>query len=101
MSDACSIVKEPNPWRWWNIQCQICLYYHIIINIIESVICNVDKIVITELKIGLISRDLTIGQSELVVLRVPGYSSTEHAEWYHEGVLSVSGHCHLGELDML
>ena len=64
-------------------------------NIIPGVICNVDKIVITELKIGLISHDLTIGQSEMVVLRVPGYSSTEHAEWYHEGVLSVSGHCHL------
>ena len=56
---------------------------------------NVDKIVITELKIGLISPDLTPGQSEMVVLRVPGYSSTEHAEWYHEGVLSVSGYCHL------
>ena len=49
---------------------------------------------ITELKI----RFLTLVQSEMVELGVLGYSRTQHAEWYDEGVLSVSRHCHLGQM---
>ena len=66
MSDVCSIFKEPPPWRWWYVKCTsisihfISLRHHIIMNIIESVICNVDKIVITELRIGLLCHDLTL-----------------------------------------
>ena len=59
---------------------------------------NIKAIVIAELKVGFLLPDLTLVQSEMVVLGVLGYSRTQHAEWYDEGVLSVSGHCHLGEL---
>ena len=51
---------------------------------------------ITELKIGFLPPDLTLVQSELVVLGVLGYSRTQHGEFYDVGVLSVSGYCHLG-----
>ena len=60
--------------------------------------CNVENIVITELRIRFLPPDLTLVQSEMVVLGVLGYSRTQHAEWYDEGVLSVSGHCHLGQM---
>ena len=50
---------------------------------------------ITELKIGFLPPDLTLVQSEMVVLGVLGYSRTQHFEWYDEGVLSVTGHSHL------
>ena len=53
------------------------------------------SILITELKIGFLPQDLTLVQSELVVLGVLGYSRTQHTELDDEGVLSVSGHCHL------
>ena len=53
---------------------------------------------ITELKIRFLPPDLTLVQSEMVELGVLGYSRTQHAEWYDEGVLSVSGHCHLGQM---
>ena len=66
ISDACSIFFEPQPWRWWYVHSIWWVYqaivhrHHIITNIIESVICNVDKIVITELRIGLLCHDLTL-----------------------------------------
>ena len=50
----------------------------------------------TEIKIGFLPPDLTLVQSELVVLGVLGYSRTQQAEFNDEGILSVSGHCHLG-----
>ena len=53
---------------------------------------------ITELVIRFLPQDLTLVQSEMVELGVLGYSRTQHAEWYDEGVLSVSGHCHLGQI---
>ena len=53
---------------------------------------------ITELEIRFLPPDLTLVQSEMVELGVLGYSRTQHAEWYDEGVLSVSGHCHLGQM---
>ena len=52
---------------------------------------------ITELKIGFLPPDLTLVQSEMVVLGVLGYSRTQQAEFNDEGVLSVSGHCQLGK----
>ena len=54
-----------------------------------------DKILVAELKKGFLLRDLTIVQSEMVVLSVLGYSGTQKSRFYDEGVLSVSGHCHL------
>ena len=57
---------------------------------------NIENIVITELKIRFLPPDLTLVQSELVVLGVLGYSRTQQAEFNDEGILSVSGHCHLG-----
>ena len=54
---------------------------------------------ITELKIRFLPPDLTLVQSEMVVLGVLGYSRTQHAGFDDEGILSVSGHRHLGELD--
>ena len=68
MSDICFIFLEPFPWRWWYIQCPIIQWHHIIILIIPSVIRNVDKIVITELRIGILCHDLTLVQSEMVEL---------------------------------
>ena len=53
---------------------------------------------ITELKIRFLPPDLTLVQSEMVVLGVLGYSRTQHPAFYNEGVLSVSRQCHLGEL---
>ena len=50
---------------------------------------------ITELKIRFLLPDLTLVQSEMVVLGVLGYSRTQHPEWYDEGVLSVSGKSYL------
>ena len=50
---------------------------------------------ITEFKIRFLPPDLTLVQSELVVLGVLGYSRTQQAEFNDEGVLSVSGHSHL------
>ena len=64
------------------------------------VVCmgNIENILITELKIGFLTPDLTLVQSEMVVLGVLGYSRTQQAEWSDEGALSVSGQCYLGEL---
>ena len=59
------------------------------------IINNVENIVSTELRIRFIPPDLTLVQSELVVLRVLGYSGTQHVERYEEGVLSVSGYFYL------
>ena len=61
------------------------------------VVCmgNIENILITELKIGFITTDLTLVQSELVVFGVLGYSRTQQAEWYDNGVVSIFGHCHL------
>ena len=53
---------------------------------------------ITELQIRFRLPDLTLVQSEMVVLGVLGYSRTQHAAFDDEGILSVSRHCHLGEL---
>ena len=53
---------------------------------------------ITELKIGFLLQDLSIEESKLVLLGVLGYSRTQHAEWYDEGILPVSGHCHLEQI---
>ena len=50
---------------------------------------------ITKLKIGFLPPDLTLVQSEVVVLGVERYSRTEHTEFCDEEVLSESGHCHL------
>ena len=65
------------------------------------VIRNIENIVITELKIRFLPPDLTLVQSEMVVLGVLGYSRTQHAGFDDEGILSVSGHRHLGELKRL
>ena len=59
------------------------------------IIKNVKNIIVTELRIGFSPPDLTLVQSELVVLGVLGYSRTQHTEWYDVRVLSVSRHCHL------
>ena len=61
-------------------------------------IYNSDQIVITEPRKRFLLPDLTLVQSEMVVLSVLGYSRTQHAAFHDDGVLSVSGHCHLGEL---
>ena len=55
-----------------------------------------ENIVIAQVKIRFCPPDLTLVQSELVVLGVLGNSRTQQAEFYYEGILSVSGHCHLG-----
>ena len=65
---------------------------------LESIIQNRENIVITEFNIGFLLPDLTFVQIEMMLLGVLGYSRTQHAEWYDEGVLSVSGHCHLGQI---
>ena len=57
-----------------------------------------ENIVITELMIWFLPPDLTLIESELMVLGVLGYSRTQHGEWYQEGVLSVSGHRHLEDI---
>ena len=79
-------------WYRWYIQGSILLLD------ITIFIQNIENIVITELEIRFLPPDLTLVQSEMVVLGVLGYSRTQHAEWYDEGVLSVSGHCHLGQM---
>ena len=56
---------------------------------------NIENIVIAELKIRFVLPDLTLVQSEMVVLGVLGYSRTKHAKSYDKRVLSVSGHSHL------
>ena len=63
-----------------------------------GVIYNTENIVITEVKKGFLPPDLTLVQSKMVVLGVLGYSRTQHAEWYDEGVLSVSWYYHLGQM---
>ena len=68
------------------------------IEICSPIIPNIKNIVTTELKIRFLPPDLTLVQSEMVVLGVLGYSRTQHAGFDDEGVLSVSGHRHLGEL---
>ena len=65
----------------------------------RSIIRNIENIVITELEIRFLPPDLTLVQSEMVELGDLGYSRTQHAEWYDEGVLSVSGHSHLGHIN--
>ena len=61
----------------------------------ESIIQNRENIVITKFNIGFLLPNLTFVQIEMMLLGVLGYSRTQHAEWYDEGVLYVSGHCHL------
>ena len=56
---------------------------------------------ITEIKIRFLPEDLTLVESEMVELCVLGYSRTQHTDFHGGEVLSVSGHCHLGELDIL
>ena len=85
-------------WYRWYRQFTILLHY-IFLPMIIWVIHNIENIVITELKIRFLPPDLTLVQSEMVVLGVLGYSRTQHPAFYDEGILSVSGHCHLGELD--
>ena len=60
---------------------------------------NIENIVITDLHIGFLPPDLTLVQSEMVVLGVLGYSRTQHSARYDEGVLSQSRKCHLRELN--
>ena len=54
-----------------------------------------ENIVIAQVKIRFCPPDLTLVQSEMVVLCNLGNSSTKHFEWSDEGVLSVSGNCNL------
>ena len=54
---------------------------------------------VTELKIRFLPPDLTLVQSEMVVLGVLGYSRAQHSARYDEGVLSQSRKCHLRELN--
>ena len=53
---------------------------------------------VTERRIGFLPPDLTLVQSEMMKLGVLGYSRTQHVEWYADGILFVSGNCHLGEI---
>ena len=73
-------------------------WVYVTLLICSPIIHNIENIVITELRIRFLPPDLTPVQSEMVELGVLGYSRTQHAEWYDEGVLSVSGHCHLGQM---
>ena len=59
---------------------------------------SIENIVITDLRVAFSAQDLALVQSEMVSLGVLRYSRTQHAEWYDEGVLSVSGYSYLGEL---
>ena len=61
-----------------------------------GVIRNIDKIFIADLKIRFFPPDMTLVHSEMVVFTDLGYSRTQHAKCYFQGVVSVSGHCHLG-----
>ena len=96
----CPPLSEPPAWYRWYRQFTILLHYIVpMISIKENRgIRNIENIVITELKIRFLPPDLTLVQSEMVVLGVLGYSRTQHAGFDDEGVLSVSGHRHLGEL---
>ena len=93
----CPLLRERETWYRWYRQFTILLYYISPINS-KWVIHNIENIVITELKIRFLPPDLTLVQSEMVVLGVLGYSRTQHAGFDDEGILSVSGHRHLGEL---
>ena len=90
----CFVFDEPQAWYRGYIQFTILLNWLIRSPIIK----NIESIVITEIKIRFPLPDLTLVQSEVVVLSVLGYSRTQHPAFYDEGILSVSGHCHLGEL---
>ena len=94
----CKVLSERPAWYRWYRQFTILLHC---ISTPQSiwVIHNIENIVITELKIRFLPPDLTLVQSEMVVLGVLGYSRTQHAGFDDEGILSVSGHRHLGELD--
>ena len=59
------------------------------------IIYNIEDIAITKLEIRLASQDLTLVESELVVMKVLRYSRTQQTEWRNEGVFPVSGHRHL------
>ena len=62
---------------------------------------SIENIVITELRVAFSAQDLTLVQSEMVVLGVLGYSRTQHAEWHDQAVLSVSGYGHLKKKTVL
>ena len=98
----CHVIDEPRAWYRRYIQFSILFNWPSVgVMICSPMIRNIENIVITELRIRFLPPDLTPVQSEMVELGVLGYSRTQHAEWYDDGVLSESGYCHLGQMKLL